>query len=106
MPLPSSTLAVSSFVSAVTRSLLPSPLKSVSRYRRVGFPWQKTAWPETYRHHYSCSWYSKVSPGARVSTDTGLDRHITAAEDPYPVEARGVQNPPIFSLEHLRLLVD
>ena len=40
-----------------------------------------------------------------VSTDTGLDRHITVPEDPDPVEARGIKNPPIFGLKPLGLFV-
>ena len=43
---------------------------------------------------------------ARVNTDTGLDCHITAPEDTDAVEARGIQNPPVFGLKPLGLLVE
>ena len=36
---------------------------------------------------------------AALNTDTGLDYHITAAEDPDAVEARGIKNPSVLGLK-------
>ena len=93
--------------SAVTRSLLPSPLKSPTATEQGPvsgaevLPGLKRTVALGRAHGTR-----NVHQERRVSTDTGLDHHVTAPEDSDAVEARGLQNPPVLGLKRLRLLID